>query len=151
MPDECSGRSVAEAERLLKRDAEWATLASEGRDIDRILTSWTNDAVVLAPGFTPVVGKAALRGYVENSFRIPGFTISWKSSEVNFSPDLKLAYMFGENTVTLNGPDGTPLTTKGRALTVWRREPDGQWRCAVDIWNEGPRSGLTPERRQGSP
>jgi ketosteroid isomerase-like protein len=134
-----AGNPSAEAESLLKRDAEWSALASEGRDIDRILSYWTDDAVVLAPGFAPVVGKSALRDYVESSFRIPGFKISWKSSEVRFSPDLKLAYIFGENTVGMNGSNGTPLTAKGRAITIWRRETDGQWRCAVDIWNEGPR------------
>jgi hypothetical protein len=72
----------------------------------------------LAPGFPPIIGKVALRGYVENSLRIPGFEISWKSSEVHFSPDLKLAYMFSENTVTMNEPDGTPLTTRGRGITI---------------------------------
>jgi ketosteroid isomerase-like protein len=113
-----AGDPSAEAERLLKRDAEWAALASEGRDIDRILSYWTDDAVVLAPGFPPIIGKVALRGYVENSLRIPGFEISWKSSEVHFSPDLKLAYMFSENTVTMNEPDGTPLTTRGRGITI---------------------------------
>src|SRR5881398_2573760 len=115
-----AGDPLAEAERLLKRDAEWAALASAGRDIDRILSYWTEDAIVLAPDFAPVIGKAALRGYVENSFRIPGFKISWKSSEVHFSPDLKLAYMFSENAVTMNGPDGAPLATKGRGITIWR-------------------------------
>src|SRR5438128_7393003 len=134
------GDSSAEAERLLKRDAERAALASEGRDIDRILSYWADDAVVLAPGLPPIIGKVALRGYVENSLRIPGFQISWKSSEVHLSPDLKLAYMFSENAVTMNEPDGTLLTTKGRGITIWRREPDGQWRCTVDIWNEGARS-----------
>ena len=135
-----AGDPAAEAERLLKRDAEWAALASEGQDIDRILSYWTDDAVVFAPGFPPIIGKVALRGYVENSLRIPGFQIGWKSSDLHFSPDLKLAYMFSENTVTMNGPDGTPLTTRGRGVTIWRREPDGEWRCTVDIWNEGPRS-----------
>jgi ketosteroid isomerase-like protein len=28
-------------------------------------------------------------------------------------------------------------TTEGRAVTIWRREADDQWRCAVDIWNAG--------------
>jgi ketosteroid isomerase-like protein len=135
-----AGDQSVEAERLLKRDSEWAALASAGRDIDRILSYWSDDAVVLAPAFTPIIGKTALRSYVENSFRIPGFKISWKSNEVRFSPDLKLAYMFGENTVVMTGSNGTPITTKSRAITIWRREPDGQWRCAVDIWNEGPRS-----------
>jgi ketosteroid isomerase-like protein len=78
--------SSAEAERLLKRDAEWATLASDGRDIDRILSYWTDDAVVLAPGFPLFIGKAALRDYVENSLRIPGFEISWNQVRYIFHP-----------------------------------------------------------------
>jgi uncharacterized protein (TIGR02246 family) len=131
---------LTERERLVERDTEWAAVASEGRDVDRILSYWTDDAVVLAPGFAPVIGKAALRDYVKNSLRIPGFKITWKSTDVKFSPDLNLAYMLGENTVTINGSDGKPVTTKGRAVTIWRRETDGKWRCAVDIWNDAPRT-----------
>ena len=128
----------AERTQLLKRDAEWAVAASEGRDIERILSYWTDDAVILPPGMPPVVGKAALRDYVEASMQIPGFQISWTSTDVTFSPDRNLAYMFGQNAVTMNGPDGTPTITKGRAITIWRREAHGEWRCAVDIWNTEP-------------
>jgi ketosteroid isomerase-like protein len=124
-----------DTELLLRRDAEWAALASEGRDVNRIVSYWTDDAVVLAPGLPVIVGKTALRQYVEESMRMPGFHITWTSSEVNFSRDLNMAYMFGRNFVTMNGPDGRPQTHEGRAVTIWRREPDGQWRCAVDIWN----------------
>jgi ketosteroid isomerase-like protein len=137
-----NGRSdeLAERERLLERDAEWAAVASEGQDVDRILSYWTVDAVVLPPGFAPVIGRAALRDYVENCLRIPGFKITWKSTDVKFSPDLNLAYMFGENSVTIGGPNGKPVTTKGRAVAIWRRESDGIWRCAVDIWNDPPQT-----------
>jgi ketosteroid isomerase-like protein len=79
-----AGDPSVEAERLLKRDSEWSALASAGQDINRILSYWTDDAVVLGPGFAPVIGKAALRSYFENSFRITGFNISWKSNEVRY-------------------------------------------------------------------
>jgi hypothetical protein len=36
----------AEKAHLLRRDAEWVLAASEGRDIERILSFWTDDAVV---------------------------------------------------------------------------------------------------------
>ncbi len=126
---------VAEKERLLRRDAEWAEIAFEGQDVERILSYWTDDAVVLAPGLQRISGKAALREYVQGSMRIPGFKITWESKEAELSPDGQLAYVFSRNAVTLNDADGTPVTTDGRGVTIWRREPDGEWRCAVDIWN----------------
>jgi ketosteroid isomerase-like protein len=129
---------AVEQERLLRRDAEWAQSAAEGRDVERILSYWTEDAVVLPPGLPAVAGKAALRQYVEGSMRIPGFRITWESKDVTLSPDGQLAYMFSRNAVTVNAPDGTPITTEGRAVTIWRREPDGEWRCAVDVWNAEP-------------
>ena len=122
-------------ELLFQRDAEWSATASAGTDIERILSFWTEDAVVIAPGLPTISGKAALRQYVVESFRIPGFRISWKSSEVTLSPDGNMAYMVGRNSVTFNGPDGQPTTSEGRAVTIWRKEQDGDWRCAVDIWN----------------
>lgn len=130
-----------ERKRLLQRDAEWAALSSQGQDVERILSYWTDDARVYPPGMPVVSGKAALRGYVEGALAIPGFHIIWSSSDAGFSPDGQLAYLVGSNAVTMPGPDGQPVTTSGRALTVWRQEPDGEWRCALDIWNEGPAAG----------
>lgn len=127
-----------ERKRLLQRDAEWASLSSEGRDIERILSFWTEDAMVYPPGLPVVRGKAALRSYVEGALAMPGFHITWSSSDATLSPDGRLGYVLGNNTVTMPGPDGQLTTTNGRAVTVWRLEPDGGWRCAVDIWNDGP-------------
>ena len=128
----------AEKARLLQRDAEWARVACEGRDTDRILSYWTDDAVVLPPGLPTIAGKTALRRYVESSLQMPGFQITWSSADIVLSPDGNLAYMFSKNAVTVNGQDSTPVTMNGRAVTIWRREPDGEWRCAVDIWNAEP-------------
>jgi ketosteroid isomerase-like protein len=70
--------------------------------------------------------------------QLPGFRISWTSTDVTFSPDGLLAYMFSRNAVSMDAPDGSPTRTEGRAVTIWRRESDGEWRCAVDIWNADP-------------
>ena len=60
------------------------------------------------------------------------------STDVTFSPDGRLAYMFSRNEVTADGTDGTPVSAAGRAVTIWRCEPDSEWHCAVDIWNAEP-------------
>jgi hypothetical protein len=36
----------------------------------------------------------------------------------SISPDAKLAYLFGDNTVTVDGPDGQSTTIAGRAVTI---------------------------------
>lgn len=125
----------SEKRLLLDRDAAWSEAAAKGEDIDLVLSYWTDDAVVIPPGFPSMAGKEALRQYVEQSFQLPGFSISWKSDDVKFSPDGQMAYMFSTNKVKMTGEDGAPLVMPGRAVTVWRREADGEWRCAVDIWN----------------
>jgi ketosteroid isomerase-like protein len=129
---------ASERTNLLERDAQWASATSEGRDIERILSYWTDDAIVLPPGMPAVIGKAALRQYVQTSLQIPGFRITWNSTDVTFSPDGMLAYMFGRNSVSMEASDGTTIINEGRAVTIWRREADNEWRCAVDIWNAEP-------------
>jgi ketosteroid isomerase-like protein len=128
----------AETRTLLARDAEWARAASEGKDVDKIVSYWSDDAVVIPQGQPVAEGKAAIRAFVTTSLQLPGFKIHWVSEKVSFSPDGKLAYLRGTNEMTVPGPAGTPLTLLGRGITVWRLEPDGQWRCVLDIWNDPP-------------
>src|SRR6476620_499622 len=83
--------SKTEEVAIIKTDSTWSALIAEGKDVDKILSYWTEDAVVIPPGQPVVRGKEALRKFVEESFKIPGFSISLKSSDVKLSPDGKLA------------------------------------------------------------
>lgn len=129
---------ATEAKKLLARDAEWAEAASAGKDVDKIVSYWSDDALVVPQGQPVLEGKAAIRAYIDASLKIPGFKIHWASEKVAFSPDGKLAYMRGTNEITVPGPKGVAMTLPGRGVTVWRLDPDGQWRCVVDIWNDPP-------------
>ena len=131
---------AAESQKLLRRDAEWADLASAGKDVERIVSYWSDDAIIIPQGQPVVEGKAAIRAFVTSSLKIPGFSIHWVSERVTFSPDGKLAYMHGRNAMTVPGASGALVTLAGRGVTIWRLEPDGQWRCVVDIWNDPPRN-----------
>jgi uncharacterized protein (TIGR02246 family) len=137
----CSQRGfdpVAKGEKLLRRDAEWADLASAGKDVEKIVSYWTDDAVLIFPGQPVLEGKAAIRAYVAQSLNTPGFRIHWVSEKPVFSPDGKLAYMRGKNELTAPGPNGASTTVHLRGISIWRLDADGQWRCVVDISNEEP-------------
>jgi len=130
--------ATSESARLLRRDAEWADLASAGKNVDSIVSYWSDDAVIIEPGQPAVEGKAAIRNYVGESLKTPGFKIHWVSEKPTFSPYGKLAYMRGTDEMTVPGPKGTPITLHLRGYSIWRLESDGQWRCVVDIANEAP-------------
>jgi ketosteroid isomerase-like protein len=127
-----------EADTLLRRDAEWADAAAAGKDLDKILSYWSDDALVIEPGQPMFEGKAAIRGYVAASLQTPGFKIHWVSEKPVFSADGSMAYMRGVDEMTVPGPNGAPITLHTRGVSVWRRDAAGEWRCVVDIANEPP-------------
>jgi ketosteroid isomerase-like protein len=103
----CSRRAfdaATEEAKLLRRDSEWAEAASSGTDIEKILSYWTDDALIF-PGQPILEGKAAIRPYVASSLNTPGFKIHWVSSKPVFSPDGKMAYMPATTELTVAGPD----------------------------------------------
>ena len=123
---------------LLERDREWSAVASQGEDVERILSFWTEDAKVFPAGMPVVEGKPSIREFVTGSLSVPGFKISWEPAEVVVSPSGEMGYTTGRNHVTAPDADGKLQTEDGRYVTVWRREPDGEWRCVIDFWNAVP-------------
>jgi uncharacterized protein (TIGR02246 family) len=119
---------------IMKLDAEWSKAAQE-QNVERSLFYWSEDATVLPPGRAALVGKAAIREFIEKSFQTPGFSISWKAATVTVSTDGDMAYTTGTNHVTFKTPDGKIVAVEGKAVTVWRRQKDGTWKCVIDIWN----------------
>ncbi|HET6766605.1 MAG TPA: DUF4440 domain-containing protein, partial [Chitinophagaceae bacterium] len=137
----CTERNVdlkAEEAAILKIDSTWSAMATNSKDVEKIVSYWSDDAVVIPPGEPPVLGKDALRKMVGDVSNIPGFSLSWKSSDVHFSPDGKMAYMYGENLFSMNDSTGNKISIPGRGYTIWRKETDGSWKCVVDIWNSPP-------------
>ena len=52
-----------------------ADLATAGKDIEKIVSYWSDDAVLIFPGQPVLEGKAAIRAYVTASLNTPGFKI----------------------------------------------------------------------------
>ncbi|HUJ44310.1 MAG TPA: nuclear transport factor 2 family protein [Opitutaceae bacterium] len=144
---DCSQRAfdpTTEADKLLRRDAEWSDLATAGKDVNKVVSYWSDDAVLIFPGQPVIEGKTAIRAYVSASFNIPGFKIHWVSQKPVFSSDGKFAYLRGTDEATIPGPNGAMMTLHSRGISIWRLDPDGQWRCVVDISNEEPPASGKP-------
>lgn len=122
----------AEEAAVRKTDADWLAAAT-AHDLNRILPFWADDATIFAPGTPAVVGKEAIRKYVSDAFATTGFSITWKTDKVEVSQSGDMAYSTGTDRMSVNGPDGKPLTEDARGVAIWKKQPDGSWRCVVDV------------------
>lgn len=114
---------------LVKTSREWSRVTATG-NVDAILGYWTDDAAVMIPGVPTFRGKAAIRQYVEQSLKTPGFRIKWKPVEAHISGNI--GYMIERSTVTMPNSRGQLETHDFRVVTVWRKSADGKWRNVID-------------------
>lgn len=129
-------RSIEEA-RLLEMSREWSRTAATG-DVDAIMNYWADDALVMMAGLPTFTGKDQIRQYVEQSFSMPGFAISWEPLEAHVSGSVDMGYIVERTDVTLPDTAGRPVTHQFRAVTIWRKEAGQDWRNVVDISNAPP-------------
>jgi ketosteroid isomerase-like protein len=136
-----AGQEKDARQLLMETDQAWSQAASEGKDVEKVVAYWTDDAVIVPSGAPIISGKAAIRNYVKESFATPGFKISWKTMDAAVSTDGTMGYTTAESSFTFPGPDGKLQSQTGRGVAIWRRDSNGQWRCVYDTWNHGPETG----------
>ncbi|TMI24732.1 DUF4440 domain-containing protein [Candidatus Bathyarchaeota archaeon] len=112
------------------------TAVMAGRDVEQIVSFWADDAIVIPPGQAAIIGKDAIRNYVTASLKIPGFNMQWKTTRFTVARAGDLAYGVGTNQVSFNDENGNRVTSRGKAVTIWRMESARAWKCVVDIWND---------------
>lgn len=128
----------AEKAAVLKRDQEWHAAVEAKKDAAYIASFFTSDGIMFGSGQGTSVGRAALTETVQALLSGPDFHDDWKWAHVELSADGKLAWLVGNTNITINDAAGRPVTTSARLLNVWRKEADGVWRCAVDVWVDEP-------------
>lgn len=120
------GNSV---EQLMQTSRDWSKAAEAG-DMEKVASYFADDAVMISDGAQPVRGKQAIRSHLAEASKVPGFRISWEPIEGRVSGDM--GYLLERTRMTMNGPEGTPVTQTLQSVTVWRKMPDGSWKNVVD-------------------
>jgi uncharacterized protein (TIGR02246 family) len=134
----------AEGKKLMQLSREWSKAASSG-DLEKTLSYWGQDAVLISAGQAPLNGKPAIRQMVEESFRMPGFRISWEPQSVQVSEGGDMAYIIENSQVSFKDSGGTPTVLHNKAVSVWRKQ-DGTWKNVVDISTPLPSQGNNQSR-----
>jgi uncharacterized protein (TIGR02246 family) len=123
-------RARAEIDSLGRQWEESANTAQ----VERLVEIYAPDAVILPPGGPVIEGSETIRELFRQEFERFDTKLAFTTQEIEVDGDM--AYRRGRY-VWRGTPrlSGQTIETTNKFLEVWRRQPDGSWRIAVDMWN----------------
>jgi ketosteroid isomerase-like protein len=130
-----SAPEANEVEAVRQADLAWAAAqASDG--LDGTMSAYLDDAIMLPPNSPIVVGTEAIRAAsAEAGIGSPGFDVSWGPTKIEVAQSGELAYAIGTNGGTVPGPCGSPIQVKGKYIEIWKKDAEGNWKIAADMFN----------------
>ncbi len=121
------------------RELEVAVFASEA--IEDLPTVFTDDVAFMPPNVPALIGEAS-RSWFEETFDEYSLDIEYTDSDVTVIGDWAIERYAVTATFTPEA-GGEAHTGNYKGIHIYRRQPDGSWRIAQDIWNsdEAPPAG----------
>ena len=144
-----AGCLAADDQALRDADAEWSKAAG-AKDLDKTVSYYSDDAIVMPPNDPAATTKEAVRKIWQDLLASSGLVISWKATKVEVAKSGDIGFVSGTYELTMNDASGNPVNDRGKYLEVWKKQPDGSWKCGADIWNSDlPASApAAPKRRR---
>ncbi len=135
----CAPQVDIEAERAAvhKFHDECINAALAG-DVGVTVSCFAEEGQFLPPNAPPIKGKDAIGEFLSQIVENPSFSGSHEIVKVEVSRSGDLAYIHYTYELTLNDPDGNPVTEHGKAIYVLKKQPQGGWKFLIDIWNADP-------------
>ncbi len=136
----CAPQVDVEADKAAIREADRQFSEAAGaKDVEGVVSLFADDAQLLPPDAPAITGKEGVRNFASEITAIPGFAVSWQTTQAEVSRSGDLGYTLATLELSVNDADGNPVTRRGKDVHVWKKQPDGSWKVVIDIWNfDGP-------------
>ncbi len=124
-----------EAETAALREAVMAyDEAGSTANAEALVALYAADGVMLPPNGPDVVGHDNIRGFLESFTTLENFQYQASAPTVVVSADGSMGYSVAALTLSWQA-DGEVVSEDFRDVHIWSKDPDGEWKLAVDIWN----------------
>jgi ketosteroid isomerase-like protein len=131
--DEFAGGESAERAAVARTTASLLS-AVNAADLAGVVAVWSDDGVLMPPHHPSVRGRPEIERYFSELFERTRFTFSFTATTLHISGGT--AFERIEYSVSARpSQGGAEARDVGKGLHVYRREPNGLWKLALDIWN----------------
>lgn len=97
---------------------------------------FAGDGVALNNGQAPLIGLVAIAKSANWDPKV--YQLTWTPTDAQMGPSGDMGYTWGHFEGHSKDAAGNPVTTSGRYITVWRKQPDGSWKVALDAGANEP-------------
>jgi uncharacterized protein (TIGR02246 family) len=124
----------ADEQAIRTLDKEWSD-ATQSKDAVKMLVYYADDASALPFNAPIATGKEQIQKMWTGLMGMPGFSLSFAPAKIEVAKSGDLAYDVGTFELKLNDANGSPTTMMGKYVVVWKKQTDGHWKAAADIFN----------------
>jgi len=119
------------------------------KDADKYASYYSDDASLLMPNTPIITGRANIEAALKPMLADPNFALTFQSTLAEASKGGDFVYTVGTYSMTMSDPkDKAPVTDKGKYLTVFEKQPGGNWKAVADIVNSDmPARSERPQRK----
>jgi len=126
-------RTLDSAQAIRDIEANW-NQDYLARDIDGLIDHYAEDAVLMAPGSPPSVGKKAIRKVLDGMVADPALSLKFSAARIDVAASGDLGYAQGSYLMTATDPrTKRVIHDYGSYVTTYRREADGRWKAVSEI------------------
>jgi len=97
---------------------------------------FAEDAVELGNAQPPVIGRVAIAK--SGNWTPKQYQLTWTPTDAMMGPSGDIGYTWGHFEGHSKDANGNPVTSSGRYITIWRKEPDGKWKVVLDAGSNEP-------------
>jgi ketosteroid isomerase-like protein len=130
----------ADSAAIRAADIAWSAVTEKG-DVDGHMSYYADGAVILPPNQAMMTDRNAMRQMIADMFAMPGAVLKWMPTTAEAAKSGDIGYSIGTYEFSFTGPDGSPMTDKGKYTTVWKKQTDGSWKVAVDMFSSEQEAG----------
>jgi uncharacterized protein (TIGR02246 family) len=113
------------------------------KSADKLADYYADDAVLMAPGMAPSVGRESIRAALKEMVADPALALKFTAAKIDVSQSGDLGYTRGAYVMTITDPPTKKVVSDhGSYVTIYRKDADGKWKAVADIASSEAQPGL---------